>query len=727
MTLPAIRTRAVTELEVPELFSRLRDLVYNLWWSWSPLAHQLFNRLAPATWQHYRNPVDVLIDLGPDRWRQLQGDADFARAYHSLVEQFDAYMSPEQPTWFQTQHPEYRGGPFAYFSTEYGWHECLQTYSGGLGVLAGDHCKSASDLGLPFVGVGLMYKRGYFSQTIDAEGFQQHFYPDYDLNRLPLLPVVDAQNREVHVALRLPGRALHLRVWKATIGRVAVLLLDSDLPINHPADRPITSALYVRGREMRLCQEYVLGLGGVRVLDALGIEPAAWHVNEGHSALLVLQRVRDGVERGGSTLDVALRDVATRTVFTTHTPVSAGNEVFDVALVRKYFADWAATGLDLERLLALGLSDGDAERQSFNLTALALRSSARANGVSLLHGQVANEMWGSLIRTSGLRPIEHVTNGVHLPSWIGPEMGELLRRHLGRDFERQLLEPGFLEAVEAIPDHELWTAHLTQKRRMVAMVREATREQSARHGLSPDELRQLEALLDPDALTIGFARRFATYKRADLILRDTDRLRALVTSADRPVQIIFAGKAHPADRPGQDLIRRIHQATRTPELHNRLVFVESYDMRVGRHLVQGADVWLNTPRRPQEASGTSGIKAAMNGVLNCSILDGWWCEGHDPAHGWAFGGGGPSGDEEAQDRSDAEALYGVLEQEVVPTFYERNEHGLPAKWIRRMKRAMGLLTPRFSTTRMVRDYVERFYLPAYRNEPAPPAAVKTPE
>jgi len=710
--LPEIRTRPIPDLEVPELFGRLQDIVYNLWWSWSPQAHSLYDQLAPSTWRHYRNPIDVLIDLGPERWQSLVDDAGFARGYHDLVADFDAYLHPPEPTWFQQHHGEYRGNPVVYFSMEFGWHECLQIYSGGLGVLSGDHCKSASDLGIPFVGVGLMYKHGYFHQTIDSEGFQQHFYPDYDLNRLPLLPVVDAAGREIHVPVELPGRSVYLRVWKATIGRVPVLLLDADLPINHAADRAITSTLYVRGREMRLCQEILLGLGGTRVLAKLGIRPAAWHMNEGHSALLVLSRLRE-MTSGGTDVGEALEQIAAQTVFTTHTPVPAGNEIFEGDLVRRYLSDWIANrGLDPERLLGLGFQDDG----SFNLTALALRASGRANAVSKLHSKVSNKMWHGLLEQSGRPEIESVTNGVHVTSWIGPEISELLTHHMGETRGERGLEPDFAEQIDAIPDHELWSAHRSQKRRLVTLVRERALDQGARHGRSPDALRQVGDLLDPDALTIGFARRFATYKRADLLLRDLSWLENLVGSTDRPVQMIFAGKAHPIDRPGQDLIRLICDASRSTGLEGRVVFIENYDMRIARHLVQGADLWLGTSRRPQEASGTSGMKAAINGVLNCSILDGWWCEGFDADHGWAFGDGASLEDDAEQDRADAESLYRILADEIVPCYYDINENGLPAVWIRRMKKSIADLMPRFCTARMVREYADRYYLPASRNE-----------
>jgi len=717
MTDTDIRTKPATDLGVPELFSRLIDVAYNLCWSWSPKSFRLFSRADPTRWTRYRNPIELLIDMEPRQWDNLLDDTDFARAYHAAVSWYDEYLSPARETWFDRHHGDYDGGPFAYFSTEYGWHECLQIYSGGLGVLSGDHCKAASDLGIPFVGIGLMYKHGYFRQTIDAEGLQQHFYPDYDMHRLPLLPVVDSTGRELCVPIDLPGRRIQLRVWKASVGRISVLLLDSDLPINHPGDRPITSMLYVRGREMRLCQEQVLGMGGFKVLDALGVKPAAWHMNEGHSGLLSLARITDALKRERIPFDEAARRIASNTILTTHTPVPAGNETFDAELVRSYLGV-TADEAHVAQLVDLGRF-GDAN--SFNMTALSLRTSGRANSVSELHGKTANAMWSSLISAHGLPPIDSITNGVHCPSWVGAEIEALLIRYVGPDYDRRLLEDGFAGAVEKIPAHEVWTAHRAQKARLVRLIRQCILEQYARHGRSPEDLRRVEELMDPEILTIGFARRFATYKRADLILRDMNRLRAMATDADRPVQFVFAGKAHPADRPGQDLIRRISLAAMSGEMAGRMVFLENYDIRIGRSIVQGVDVWLNTPLRPHEASGTSGMKGAMNGVLNCSILDGWWCEGHDADVGWTIGSDKINQDQGAQDHEDGVALYDTLERQIVPLYYDRNDQGLPAEWIRRMKVAIGRLTPRFSAARMVCEYVERLYLPAARGVLAPAA------
>jgi len=711
-----IKTRPTAQIELPVQFSRLRDIAYNLWWSWAPQAISLFETIDPWRWQRYHNPIELLIDLEPERWHELQNTNEFIRAYRSVVEQFDRYVAPEEPTWFENRYPEHDGRPVVYFSAEYGWHECLRIYSGGLGILSGDHSKAASDLGLPFVGIGLMYRHGYFRQTVDSDGQQQHFYFDSDLHRVPLLPLVDAKGHELKLHVEFPDRLVHFRMWKAEIGRATVLLLDTDITVNHPADRPITSILYVSGREMRLCQEMILGIGGVRALRALGISPAAWHMNEGHSSLLSLERLRERVDDGES-LEDALERLSSNTVFTTHTPVPAGNETFDVELVRRYLGDWAASSeLDLDRLLALGHAGGADGNGEFNLTVLALRSSVRTNGVSAKHGQVAGQMWNHLLESLNKPSVGYVTNGAHLPTWVGPEIGELLRRHVGPAFDERPLDPGFAQTVESIPDPEIWEAHRAQKLRLFDRLRASALRQLARHGRSPDELRLLGHLLDPEALLVGFARRFATYKRADLILRDMERLKRMVANAERPVQFLFAGKAHPADRPGQELIRRIWRASLDSELHGRLLFLENYDMHVARYMVQGVDVWLNNPRRPLEASGTSGIKSAMNGGLNCSILDGWWCEGYDAAHGWAIGNDDEGADHEHQDHVDAESLYHVLTEEVVPCFYQRDERGLPVEWIRRMKLAIGTLTPRFTAARMVRDYTETYYMSAARRE-----------
>ena len=697
-----IPTLQIADIELPEGMERLRDLAYDLWWSWSPLATRLFTWIDPDHWRRYHNPVELLINVEPHHWSRLLSDPEFRHAYEAVVEALDAYRA--RPRWFD-EHGGPLAGPVAYFSMEFGLHESLGVYSGGLGVLAGDHCKAASDLGIPLVGVGLLYRSGYFRQSVDADGFQQHIYPDYDFARLPVLPVQAPGGGVLTVPIDLPGRVVQAAVWKAQVGLVPVLMLDTDIPLNDPADRPIASILYVRGREMRLTQEIVLGVGGVRALRALGISPAVWHMNEGHVAFLGLERARERILTGEGLQD-ALKAVAGNAVFTTHTPVPAGNETYDRELVRRYLGPWCQdVGCDPEAALALG-----AEAGSFNLTVLAIRLSSSVNGVSRLHGQVSSAMWRHLWPGAPESPVGHITNGVHTETWVGPEMRALYAHHLDLAWERRLLDPELWTRVADVPDAELWASHRSQKERLVRFVRERVRVQSARHGLAPDDLRGVERLLDPRALTIGFARRFATYKRAVLVLSDLDRLRALLSDADRPVQIVFAGKAHPADRAGQDVIRRLFLLTQG-EFRGKVVFLEDYDMEVARMMVQGCDVWLNTPRRPQEASGTSGQKSPVNGGVNLSILDGWWVEGYRGDNGWAFGETAAA-DADLQDKEDAAALYALLEKEVVPLFFARDDDGLRRGWIARMKASIASVVPNFSAHRMVRDYVQQVYVPA---------------
>ncbi len=718
-----IRTGPGADMELPGELDRLRELAYNLWWTWSPAAHRLFHSIDSEHWALYRNPVELLINIVPERWSALLADPLFLDRHRSVLDGLDRYLEGVEHSWFVRTLRGDRDRVVAYFSTEYGWHEAMQSYSGGLGVLSGDHSKSASDLGLPFVGIGLAYRRGYFRQTVDFEGNQQHFYPVLDLARMPLRPLVGDDGNELRVPVDLAGRKVYVRVWLAAVGRVPVLLLDSDVDENDRADRPITSILYVQGREMRLCQEVLLGIGGVRVLETLGIRPSVWHMNEGHCALLSLERARVLVRDEGMSFRDALLRVADSALFTTHTPVPAGNETFDAALVRRYVAGIAEEcGVDVEEVLDLGRPSPEAERDSFNLTALAIRASRRTNGVSELHGRVAAEMWQHLWgqgRELPLAPpggtgraIDHVTNGVHISTWLGAEIGDVLARHLGRGFMLNLLDPGFADAVRAIPDEELWDAHLAQKGALLQLVRDRVLDQFARYGRSPDDLRETAGLFGRDVLTIGFARRFATYKRATLLFRDAARLAAVLSSEERPVQVLFAGKAHPADRPGQDLIRQICRQSHAPGFKGRVLFLENYNMRLGRCMVQGVDVWLNNPRRPLEASGTSGMKAGINGVLNCSVLDGWWCEGFDPTHGWAIGDVGIDHDEHRQDEEDGRSLLDVLSREVVPSFYAVDGAGLPRAWIARMKSAIGAIIPRFSASRMVREYTERYFASA---------------
>ncbi len=667
----------------------------------------MFSRIDAGGWARYRNPIPVLH--GPVAWSQLLDNPAFMAEYESIMREFDGYMANGEGHWFARHHGGDLKGPIAYFCAEYGFHESLGIYSGGLGVLAGDHMKSASDMALPAIGVGLLYRKGYFRQSIDADGHQEHNYPDYDLSRLPIGRVQDASGLPLMVTVELPGRDLTVGVWLAQVGRVPVLLLDTDTATNADHDRPITNILYVRGREMRLHQELVLGIGGVRALRALGLSPAAWHLNEGHSALLLAERAREYVAVG-DTLDEALAKVRTDSVFTIHTPVSAGNERFDADLVRRVAGPLLDDGgVPVERVLGLGLGvDGDPGQ--FDMTAFSLRLTAGANAVSHLHSETANATWAGLVD----HPIVGITNGVHGPTWVGQPIISLLE-DLGADLDdvdASVQSGRFWERLERIPARDLWEAHLRQKRELALFARGRLRSQFARHGEAPAVLAELETALDPEIMTIGFARRFATYKRAGLLFTEIDRLARLIWDEARPIQIVFAGKAHPADRPGQMVIQEIFQRSRSQQLRGRVFILEDYDMRVGRFLVRGVDVWLNNPRRPLEASGTSGMKAAQNGVPNVSVLDGWWDEGFEGDNGWAIGGRDVNPDETSQDWLDAHDLYHHLEDEIIPTYYDRDSSGLPVRWITVMRRAMATALWRFSTTRMLHEYTERLYLPA---------------
>jgi starch phosphorylase len=727
--LPKFRAAPLAELELPKEVSGLRELAYNLWWTWHPRARRMFSQIDSALWSMYRNPVELLINIEPHHWESLLENDVFLSTYKSLLREFNAYMKAGANTWFARMHPDYQGGPLVYFSAEYGFHESLHGYSGGLGVLSGDHCKSASDLGLPFIAVGLLYRHGYFEQEIEPDGRQQHFYPTYDFYRLPVQALQGEDGRQLVVDIDFPGRKVYARVWLAQVGRVSTLLLDTDTNKNDPADRPITGQLYVSGREMRICQEIVLGVGGARVLQALGIEPACWHMNEGHSAFLGLERARWFVQQGMKFPD-ACQETAKNSVFTTHTPVPAGNEAFETDLVRKYFKSYCnEVAVEMDQFLQLGLSQPGANNGQFSLTVLAIHLSSYCNGVSQLHGKISNDMWRHVYTNlrSNENPIQAVTNGVHTQTWLGQHMSELLDRYLTPAWADNLMDEMYWKrGVANIPDKELWEVHCLTKEDLVRFARTRMRAQLARHGWSPDDLRGVDELLDPNALTIGFARRFATYKRADLLFRDMNRLRAILKNTERPVQFLFAGKAHPADKGGQELIRRIFEISLHGDLRGKIVFLENYNMRVARLLVQGVDVWLNTPFRPHEASGTSGMKAAVNAGINFSIADGWWCEGASAENGWTIGNGQQVDDMEQQNQIDSHLLYEILERQIVPLYYERNANGLPAGWIKKMKASLATITPRFSAVRMVRDYVEQAYLPAARRAglPTVPAEVQ---
>ncbi|MBN1268976.1 MAG: alpha-glucan family phosphorylase [Kiritimatiellae bacterium] len=710
----AIEPTPVADIRVPEEVSRLTDLAYNLWWSWTPRARLLFAAVSKQLWGVYRNPVQLLINIEPHAWKGIIDDGGaFMSNYRRVIRDFERYTDPEADTWFKRNYPDYKGGPVAYLSPEFGIHESLGIYCGGLGVLSGDHMKAASDMGLPFIGIGLLYKSGYFRQAIDPDGRQHHIYTDFDFYRLPLRPLHDTAGRDLVVAVDFPGRQVHARVWRLQVGRVHLYLLDTDIPDNDAADRPITSQLYVRGREMRLYQEVLLGVGGVRALRALKIEPAVWHMNEGHSAFLIIERMREMLKNGRSQKE-ATEAIHASTVFTTHTPVPAGNESFDVPLVEKFLKPYAdSMGMELPKLLDLGKSYPEGGSQPFNLTALAIRFSRCSNGVSKLHGEVANQMWRHLYPPEVAKdsPIKYVTNGVHLPTWLGHDVRTLIEEKFGSDWQDRMCEKGYWDGLRKVSDRDVWEAHQNQKERLIRLVRHRLVAQLARHGKSPEEIREVDHMLDPNILTIGFARRFATYKRAGLIFQDYNRLRNIIANAEHPVQIIFSGKAHPADVPGQELVRHIVNIAFYSELKGRIFFVEDYGIRIARHLVQGVDVWLNTPRRPREASGTSGMKAAMNGAANLSVADGWWPEGHNGKNGWVIGESRHYDNEEMQDYEDAASFYDILERQIIPLYYSERDKGMPAKWVELMKECMISILPAFNAVRMLEEYARASYWP----------------
>jgi len=701
---------------LPEPLERLRELAYNLRWAWDHNTILVFRGLDNELWEQTgHNPILMLGTIDQAKLQAAASDEGFMAHLERVSHDFDAYQSA-QSTWFSRTHGSIKEPLVAYFSAEFGVTECLSIFAGGLGVLAGDHLKSASDLGIPLIGVGLLYQQGYFQQYLNEAGWQQEIYEDNDFHNLPFILERQPGGAPFTVEVPYPGRKVIAQIWRAQVGRVALYLLDTNIPANKsPEDRDITDQLYGGDSEMRIKQEILLGIGGCRALKALGINPTVYHMNEGHSAFLGLERILLFMERDGLSFAEAREAASSGLAFTTHTPVTAGHDYFPPDLMDRYFAEYVKKlGLSRRDFLALGRQDPDDDSEPFCMTVLALRMADYSNGVSRLHGEVSRHMWLGLwpeVPENEI-PIIHVTNGVHFMSWISREMKELYDRYLGLRWRREPADQTVWQQAEHIASSELWFTHERRRERLVAFARRRLRNQLEERGASRTEIKAADEVLDPEALTIGFARRFATYKRATLLLRDPDRLARILNNPDRPVQIIFAGKAHPKDTPGKELIQQIVGLSRQERFRRRIVFLEGYDMTVARYLVQGCDVWLNTPLRPREASGTSGMKAAANSVLNLSILDGWWDEAYRPDAGWAIGKKETYEDQNYQDQVEAENLYDLLEQEVVPIFYDQGADGLPRRWIARMKATIGNLCYFFNTHRMVKEYTERFYLPA---------------
>jgi len=695
---------------LPEPLLELATLALDLRWSWYHGSDRLWSDIDPALWRATQNPWLLLESVSEDRLQALAADAEFLAALRAQLAERNAYL--DSRTWFERQYDGRVGGQVAYFSMEFGLDEALPIYSGGLGVLAGDYLKTACDLGVPLVGVGLLYQRGYFRQKLNARGEQLEFYPVNDPTTLPLLPLRDASGAWVHVDLELPGRILRLRAWRAEVGRVPLLLLDSNHSLNDAADRAITGELYGGDPEVRLQQELVLGIGGWRLLARLGIDCCVCHLNEGHAAFAVLERARQYMQRHAVPFAVALRATRAGNLFTTHTPVAAAFDRFAPELVGQYLGDYAGQlGIPLEQLLELGRA-GPGGYGAFNMALLAVRGCGAVNGVSRLHGEVSRRIFQPLFPRwpRAEVPVEHVTNGVHMPTWDSVEADALWTEACGKERWRGTLE-NIEPQLRAVPDERLWEFRMASRLRMVQQLRERVSRQHFGRGGPAAMLQASLGMLDPNALTLGFARRMTEYKRTALLLQDPDRLQRLLASRDRPVQIVFAGKAHPLDADGKWLLQQWQDFMARPDVDGRVVFVEDYDLVVAEALTQGVDVWINTPRRPWEASGTSGMKVLVNGGLNLSSLDGWWAEAYAPEVGWALGDGREHADVATWDARDAEQLYELLERQVVPTFYRRDAAGVPREWLARVRESMVRLTASFSSNRMLREYVERFYLP----------------
>lgn len=701
---------------LPRRLVRLQELSENLWYSWDRSTRTLFARLHPGLWDAVgHNPKAFLKRVDEERLIEAAEDHIFVGSYNRVLSAFDTYMS--EPLSRDSGVEMREGELIAYFCAEFGFHEGFPIYSGGLGILAGDHCKAASDLRLPFIAVGLLYRQGYFFQRIDNDGHQIATYTDSDFDDLPIYPAQRDDGSEVHVSIEMANRTVIAKVWEARIGHVKQYLLDTDLPENSTEDRDITHQLYGGDRRTRIQQEIVLGVGGVRALQEMGIQPSAYHINEGHAAFLVLERVRRKVKQG-LPFHAALEVVAANTVFTTHTPVPAGHDHFSEEMIWEYFGRCCTDiGMPRDEFMRMG---GAVHGQEFNMTTLALNGSRHHNGVSRIHGSVSSQicadMWPEISPDES--PMDYITNGVHVASFLAQEWVDLFDNKLGYEWRRRLCDVDFWRKIESIPDHHFWAVHQALKTQMLHTLRHRITQQHLRnHGSEAHLERMLKHAnaLDPNTLIIGFARRFATYKRATLLFENMAWLRQIIGDANRPVLFIFAGKAHPADKPGQELIRRINEISRSPEFEGKLLLVEGYDLGLSRRLVSGCDVWLNNPIYPLEASGTSGMKAAMNGIINLSVTDGWWDEGYDGTNGWAIKPAPGYFDEARRNREDSQSLYELLQDQVIPMYYRRNELGLSPDWVRMAKRSIASLLPRFNSIRMVTEYVDKFYLPASRN------------
>ena len=700
--------------QLPKRVGELLDIANNLWWSWNSEFLRLFKEIDSDLWETVgKNPVKFLKLVSQDKLEDIAKDEEFLAKYDEVVNHFNSYMQTKE-TWFSKNYPNNANDLIAYFSAEYGIDEIIPIYSGGLGILSGDHLKSASDLGLPFVAVGLLYKNGYFNQKIDGYGTQKTEYTNIDLDNLPILPVKDENGEDLIIDVDFPDRKLYLKIWKIVVGRISLYLMDSDIDKNIAEDRVVTLRLYGGDQEMRIRQEIVLGMAGIKLLRRLGLKPSVYHMNEGHSAFLTLEVIKDVMEEKQVSFEVAKSMCSAKTVFTTHTPVPAGNDIFPIELMDKYFSNfWPKLGISREDFLRLGMKNTQGLEQGFNMGMLALRIAGKKNGVSKLHGAVSrrlfSDVWPNIAPDES--PIEYVTNGIHTCSWLAPSMKKLFNQYLKPYWQDNIQDDETWNDIKNIPNKELWDTHTDRKKKLCALVKNNITTRLKYSGYNYEEINEIVSKLNPNALTIGFARRFATYKRATLIFRDLERLTQLLNNPERPVQLIFAGKAHPADKEGQDLIKFIHEVSMKPQFKGKIFLLENYNIAMSRYLISGVDVWLNNPRRPMEASGTSGQKASVNGVINFSVLDGWWAEGYNQKNGWTIGDNTEYQSYEEQDIADSESLYNTLENKIIPLYYEnKKEDGVSDKWMEMFKNSIISTGGRYSTSRMVIDYTRDYYM-----------------
>ncbi len=708
-----IFNRVTVVPQLPQRISKLSEISNNLWWSWNTEFLKLLKRMDPDLWERCeKNPVKFLKMISQEKIEQMILDNDFLEEYDKVVENFEDYMKSKD-TWFNKKYPSNKDDLIAYFSAEYGLDEIIPIYSGGLGILSGDHLKSASDLGVPFVAIGLLYKNGYFHQKINSRGEQCSEYHNIDLYNLPVLPVKDKMDDDVIIDIPLENKTLYLKLWQINVGRIKLYLMDSDIEQNEEEFKNITLRLYGGDKEMRIRQEIVLGMAGVKALKVLGYNPSVYHMNEGHSSFLTLELIKNIMEEKQISFEMAKEIATVKTVFTTHTPVPAGNDIFDLWLIEKYFNGfWDKLGITKEEFLKLGMPGNELE-SGFNMGILALKIAGKKNGVSKLHGEVSRELfsdvWPNIAEDES--PITYVTNGIHTCSWLAPNIKELYNEYLPPYWQDNIQFDSTWEKIDSIPNNKLWEAHIERKEKLIRLIKENITERYVSSGIGYDQIAEIVNNLNPRALTIGFARRFATYKRATLIFKDIARLTQILNDEERPVQIVFAGKAHPQDKEGQDLIKYIHEISLMPQFKGKIFLLENYNIGISRYLISGVDVWLNNPRRPMEASGTSGEKASVNGVINFSVLDGWWCEGYTGTNGWTIGTNASYNSYEEQDKADSNSLYHTLENKIITAYYNQDKEGVSKEWMTYMKNSIKTTGGKYSTSRMVSEYVSDLYMP----------------